>query len=123
MIIEIITTMLGASTGAILIWTFLISKLSSLKEELKTAQSSLRSAYVKFGQAMENYAPFTKLFPSNHDKFIFMGQPVDGISFDEDMIRFYEFKTGKSQLSSKQKKIKNMVEEGRVEFKELRYGD
>ncbi len=47
--------------------------------------------------------------------------PIDLIAFDKDTIKFIEVKTGQSQLSPKQKYIKKQIEEGRVEFKEVRY--
>lgn len=50
-----------------------------------------------------------------------MGMPIDGICFDEDSIKFIEIKTGNSKLSQKQEKIKKMVENKKVEFKEVRY--
>lgn len=48
--------------------------------------------------------------------------PIDFIVFDEDSIKFIECKTGQSPLSPKQKKIKQQIENGLVEFKEVRYG-
>ncbi len=47
--------------------------------------------------------------------------PIDGVIFGDDMIKFIEIKTGNAQLSSKQKKIKKMIENNQVEFKEVRY--
>ncbi len=52
---------------------------------------------------------------------MFLGVPIDGVIFGEDKIKFIEIKTGGAQLSPKQKKIKNMVENGQVEFMEVRY--
>ena len=50
-----------------------------------------------------------------------MGRPVDFISFDSDSIKFIEVKTGKSVLNEKQKMIKSLVMDGKVEWHELRF--
>ena len=42
-------------------------------------------------------------------------------NFDEDTIKFIEVKTAQSQLSPKQRKIKKQIEDGKVEFLEVRY--
>ena len=47
--------------------------------------------------------------------------PIDGVIFGKDKIKFVEIKTGESQLSGKQKKIRKMIENGQVEFMEVRY--
>lgn len=96
-------------------------KNKELQQELKQSQSQLRSTYVKFGKSFEHFVPFIKDFPADREKTTFLGMPIDLISFDEDTIKFIEVKTGSSQLSSKQKYIKNQIEQGRVEFKEVRY--
>ena len=46
--------------------------------------------------------------------------PIDGISFDDDGIKFIEIKTGKSQLNQKQKQVKDHVQKKNVEWIELR---
>ena len=82
---------------------------------------NLRSAYVKFGKTFEHFAPFTNNFPGNKETFVFMGMPIDGICFDEDSVKFIEIKTGNAKLSSKQERIKKLIEDKKVEFKEVRY--
>lgn len=90
--------------------------------QLKKTTFDLRSAYVKFGKTFEHFVPFTKDFTQEEKNgFIFLGMPIDGVIFGEDSIKFIEIKTGEAQLSSKQKKIKAMIENGQVEFLEVRY--
>ncbi|MEK6914983.1 MAG: Holliday junction resolvase-like protein [Nanoarchaeota archaeon] len=93
----------------------------TIQTELDKCKHDLRSAYVKFGKTFEHFAPFTKDFPGSKETFIHLGMPIDGLCFDEDTIKFIEIKTGGSKLSPKQERIKKMVEEGKVEFRELRY--
>ena len=124
----ITTTTITTTIGIILIG-FLSYKLyklnkknSGIEAELKKAIFSLRSAYVKFGKTFEQFAPFTKNFTQEEKNgFIFLGCPLDGIIFGEDKIKFIEIKTGASQLSAKQEKIRKMIEDGKVEFCEARY--
>ena len=46
---------------------------------------------------------------------------MDGVQFEEDEVIIVEFKTGKSTLSQKQRRIKELVERGKVRFQEVRF--
>lgn len=94
--------------------------ISNLEEEVKRYKFGIKSVYVKFGKSFEHFAPFTKYFKDKNTA-TFLGMPIDYICFDEDKIRFIEIKTGKSKLSQKQLKIKKMIENNQIEFKEIRY--
>lgn len=87
--------------------------------------SSFKSKVVIHGKNWEVFAPFMKQFEEHAKKenFRFLGNPIDGIAFDDDEIKFIEFKTGKSQLSPKQKRIKSQVESKKVKWIELHFGD
>ena len=54
------------------------------------------------------------------DRIVFIGTPIDGIAFNEEKIIFCEFKANTSALSEKQKSIKKLVQEKKVEWLELR---
>ena len=114
-----ITQIITIGISAVIIW-LLWKRTKSLELSLKTSQSSLKSAYVKFGKSFEHFVPFIKDFPADREKTVFLGMPIDFISFDEDSVKFIEVKTGQSQLSKKQKFIKKQIEDGKVEFKEVR---
>jgi predicted Holliday junction resolvase-like endonuclease len=45
---------------------------------------------------------------------------IDYIIFEEDKIIFLEIKSGNSQLSFKQRNIKKLIKEGKVEWDEMR---
>ena len=49
-----------------------------------------------------------------------MGQPIDYISFGDDEITFIEVKSGNSQLSQKQRHIRDLVKAKLVSWKEVR---
>lgn len=122
--IQIITIIIGIIAG-FFIWKLYqkSNQLQELQGELKSSNSLLKSLRVKFGKSFEHFAPFTKIFPGDKDNAVFMGMPIDYISFDLDTIKFIEIKTGNAQLSPKQKRIKKQIENGEVEFKEVRYND
>lgn len=119
--IEIITGIIGMGIGSFLIWKYLKKQMTLLEEKVKKAQSETRSAYVKFGKSFEHFVPFTKNYPGNKEKSVFLGMPIDFISFDEDTIKFIEVKTGSSSLNQNQSRIKKQIENNQIEFKEVRY--
>ena len=80
----------------------------------------LRSERTKRGMMIEQILPFKKDIGFNIDNFKFLGQPIDGIVFEEDKIIIVEFKSGKARPSKKQKEIKTQINQHKVEFKEVR---
>ncbi|HZX33968.1 MAG TPA: Holliday junction resolvase-like protein [archaeon] len=100
----------------LLLVLFLLSRLASLESRLQELAFSKQSQSVKYGKLTEQFIPFTKEFPFNAENFRFLGNPIDGIVFEEDKIVFAEFKAASSQLSEKQKRIKELVEKKRVEW-------
>jgi len=81
---------------------------------------SKRSQSVKYGKAIENFMPFIEDYPYDYHNFRFMGNPIDGIQFNDNGIVFIEFKGGKSQLSEKQRFIRELVQNKRVYWEEIR---
>lgn len=119
MIYEIITTIGILILGYVSYRLYL--KIKERDLEIKRYKFGIRSAYVKFGKTFEHFAPFTQNFLCDKEKVVFLGQPIDYIAFEEDSIKFIEVKTGNAELSPKQQKIKNLVNQGKVEWRELRY--
>lgn len=109
----------------IFVYLYLVTKreLEELKRIHEELTFAYRSTVVKHGKNWENFVPFMPEFEkiANKDNFVFLGMPIDGVSFDEDAIKFIEIKTGKSNLSTKQKAIKRLVEDKKVQWHELRY--
>lgn len=79
-----------------------------------------RSISTKYGKMSEQFMPFLKNYPYDEHNFRFIGTPIDGVQFEDDKIVIVEFKTGKSKLSEKQRKIKELVEKKKVKFEEIR---
>lgn len=84
-----------------------------------------KSSEVRVGKVVESIAPFLDNFPVDiHAKGSstqFLGQPIDFIHFTEEgEVIFIEVKSGSSQLSAFQRKIKSNIEQGNVQWAEYR---
>ena len=95
------------------------SKFKKVKETI----SQKKSSEVRLGKIGENMAPFFSGWPYDPNKFRFLGNPVDGIQFEDDEVIFVEIKTGKARLTSSQKSVKQLVKEGKVRFATFRVGE
>lgn len=101
--------------------------IGKLQDELKEQQelkakvtSQKKSSEVRLGHIAETLAPFLDQFEFEPEECSFLGQPIDYVSFGQDEITFIEVKSGKSQLSSKQRRIRDQVKNGKVKWKEVR---
>jgi len=91
-----------------------------LKENYSKLLSQKKSSEVRLGQISENLAPFLKDFKYDPKRTHFLGNPIDYIIFEEDKVIFLEIKSGEAKLSQGQKKIKEMIKSGSVEWDEMR---
>ena len=114
------TFLLVFSIALFLAIIFLIKKVFSLRQTIEDLRFKKRSQAVKYGQLTEQFIPFIESFPYDPQQFRFLGNPIDGVLFDEDAILFCEFKTGSSQLNQRQKQIKQLVENKKVKWLEFR---
>lgn len=95
-----------------------------LGEDIASAREDAvkRSRAVLTGQIAEQLAPFLPGFPCNADDCRFIGKPIDFIAFSGlsrdtvDEVVFVEVKTGNSQLSKRERAIKDAVDNGRVRY-------
>lgn len=99
---------------------YFFSRASKLEEALSQLRFQKSSQSVKYGKTMEQFLPFSAEFPFSKQDFRFLGSPIDGIAFELDKIVFVEFKAADSQLSERQKQIKKLVNEKRIEWFELK---
>lgn len=95
------------------------SKLPEIREE-----AIGRSRAVLTGQFSEQLAPYLPDFPFSPSEARFIGKPVDFIIFkgmDEKNINeviFVEVKSGNSQLSTSERKLKNVIQGKKVRWAE-----
>ena len=104
----------------IVIMSILIYFLIKFWREVRKLKFEKKSMSVIHGHNIEELIPFSKNFPYDYRNFKFIGMPVDGIAFNEDKIVFVEIKTGKSRLNNRQEKIKSLVENKEVYWKEIK---
>lgn len=97
-------------------------RVENWKKKYNKLLSQKKSSEVRLGKIGENLAPFIQDWPYEPGNFRFLGNPVDGISINDDSIVFIEIKTGNSRLSSGQKKAKKLIKEGKVRFETFRIG-
>ena len=99
------------------------SSLTDMTEKFETIRGKAISERVRLGMIGENFVSFHEDFKYNRKETKALFQPIDLICFEEDEVVFLEVKTGGSKLSSKQKRIKQNITEGRVRFEVLRLDD
>ena len=89
-------------------------------ESRKKVLSQKKSSEVRLGHIAETLAPFLDQFDFDPENCVFLGKPIDYISFDDDAVTLIEVKSGKSQLNSKQRHIRDLVKSNQVNWKEIR---
>jgi predicted Holliday junction resolvase-like endonuclease len=87
---------------------------------LQKTRFQKRSLSSKYGKITEQFLPFLDAYPYNPENFRFLGTPIDGIQFEENEIIFLEFKAADSRLTHKQQNIKNLIQNKRITFEEIR---
>jgi predicted Holliday junction resolvase-like endonuclease len=93
---------------------------SKVEKELSELKSQQQSKSVRLGLISENVLPFHAEFKYNVKDLVPMFRPIDYVVFAEDEIVFLEIKIGTSQLSEKQRRIKGLIDAGKVRFEEHR---
>lgn len=113
---------------AILFLLFIIQTIRLHSGNSKVRKDAIkRSRSVIGGQLAEQVAPFLPGFPCHPGDARFIGKPVDFIAFpgmteDNEVheVLLIEVKTGKSNLSGREREVKRAVAEGRVRYVEYR---
>ena len=123
-----------------LAWITRINKkeVEKLKKELQTQQETFdserdqikrdakkRSGAVQWGKTIEHFVPFMSDFPVPVEDCTFLGMPIDYVAFSNTgsktkcSVHFVEVKSGNAFLMSKQKNIRQAIQEGRVHWHEV----
>jgi len=116
--------LVAALAGLVLALGFLLWKARYTRAvRLDAVQRSLA---VTTGKVYEQLVPYLPDFPFNPKDARFLGSPVDFVVFDGlsdghvTRIVFVEVKTGVAELSTRERRVRDAVQEARVEFYELR---
>ena len=96
------------------------SQLESIIDDKKKITSQKKSSEVRLGHIAETLAPFLDQFDFDPENCVFLGKPIDYISFADDEITLIEVKSGKSQLNSRQRHIRDQVKSNLIAWKEVR---
>jgi len=103
-----------------------VRKYIEEKEEEIRRDAIERSSKILSGKALEKLIPFLKNFNHSPHDVRWIGDPIDLVVFDgssddnPQKITFVEIKFGKSELTEKQKKIKQIIKEGKVFWEEIK---
>ena len=103
-------------------------------KEIKKQKTRAGSANASKRQLQENWTPFlnVKGVDPNWDaeNWIFIGNPLDYVVFDwkyntkenlaDGGIYFIEVKAAKSNLSTKQRRIRDLIKAGKIEWRQVR---
>lgn len=128
---EFITFMIIAAVAMAAIgffWGEVVQTITNKDKIKRERQDAVkRSRAVLGGQFSEQLAPFFPEFPCNPGDVRFIGKPIDFIAFpgtaegkEVKDIFFIEVKSGESQLSQREKEIKEAVQNKRVHYIEYR---
>ena len=93
---------------------------AELANQLKRTVHQKKSSEVITGLIVEQMAPFLKEFPYDPKESNFLGRPIDFIAFDSEGIHFVEVKSGRSQLSAVQRRIRDQIKNNKVTFEVYR---
>ena len=106
----------------------LLAQWKSEQEQALRQDAAQRSRAVTVGKMTEHILPFWPEFAFDPGDCRFLGSPVDFVAFDglcgEDGIItevvFVEVKTGRSTLSTRERRVRDAIQAGRVRWMELR---
>jgi predicted Holliday junction resolvase-like endonuclease len=98
---------------------------AATRRSLAQLRFEQKSGEVRGGHLAESLAPLVDGFPVDVRKpgtaTAFLGQPVDYVHFDPDEgVVFVEIKSGGAQLSPRQRRLRELVESGRVRWETFR---
>jgi predicted Holliday junction resolvase-like endonuclease len=96
------------------------TRVLDLEAQLKKTVSQKKSSEVRTGLIVEQMAPFLEGFPYDPRSAIFLGKPLDFLVFDEEGVHFVEVKSGKAQLSTSQRRIRDQLKDKKVTFEVYR---
>jgi predicted Holliday junction resolvase-like endonuclease len=115
----------GLAIGLLVAWVYVLiwkTRYTSIIRE----DAVQRSQAVTAGKVHEQLVPYLPSFPYNPKDVRFLGGPVDLVVFDgldEGSLRrvvFLEVKTGNSGLSARERRVRDVIHAGEVEWAELR---
>lgn len=118
--IELVWIALGLLAISCLVAYLAIRSRRKLKERLSKARSRKRSQSTRYGQLTQQFAPWMDTWPFDPERFRFLGDPIDGVQFTKDAVYLVEIKAAGSRTTKDQRRIRELVEQGRIGWIEFR---
>jgi predicted Holliday junction resolvase-like endonuclease len=123
----LLVLVLGIAIGLVVALLVVAALRPRFTRDLRRDAVSQSKAITR-GQIYEQFATYFPEFDFNPKDAQFLGKPVDFIVFDgldEGRLRrivFVEVKTGASTLNTRERRIRDVVRGGAIEWRELRLG-
>ena len=109
-------------------------EIESLRTEVSHQKGRAQSAHSSKGQLLEKWTPFLtheEIEPQwKPEDWSFLGNPLDYVvwewyndkiqNIEEGKVVLLDVKSAKSQLSTKQRRIRDLIKAGKVEWREIR---
>lgn len=99
------------------------ASLEDMTGKFEESRGKQKSEQVRIGMIGEQFACLHTNFKYDRKETKALLQPVDFVCFEENEVVFVDVKTGNSQLSSKQRKIRDNIKAGRVKFEVFRINE
>jgi len=118
---------LGITIGVVLALLAVAVLTPRFMRDLRRDAVSQSKAITR-GQIYEQFATYFPGFDFNPKDAQFLGKPVDFIVFDgldEGRLRrivFVEVKTGASSLNTRERRVRDVIRSGAIEWREIRLG-
>ncbi len=119
----VIFALLALAGSATLYASYLKRRLDVALAILESERVRQRSISASYGRITEQWFPLMDGYPYDSANFRFLGTPVDGVQFEEDRVVFVEFKARRAELSTLQRRIKQLVQAGKVSWEEFHFFD
>jgi predicted Holliday junction resolvase-like endonuclease len=125
---SLISLGIGVAIGAIVALLF-VAMLAPFYTRRTRREAVDHSRAVTRGQIYEQLVPYLPEFEFNPKDAHFIGRPVDFVVFDgldEGELRrivFVEVKTGGSNLTTRERRVRDAIRRGHVEWAEIRGGN
>lgn len=100
---------------------YLRRRLDVALRMLDAERTHKRSISASYGRITEQWFPLMDRYPYDSANFRFLGTPVDGVQFEEDKIVFVEFKSRNAELSTAQRRMKQLIQAGKVTWEEFHF--
>jgi len=115
--IFLIGALAGLIAGIALVYRMAVSPLHKAMKEPSDEQSSVKNT----DRSIDQFDPtLLNNYPFSYENFRFIGDPIGGIQFDDDRVIFVDFKANQSESNPVKKRIKDLVESGKIEWLEFK---